>query len=226
MTLFFSLLPLYLLGNLHCIGMCGPLVMMLGKHRYRYHYFSGRLLSFSLAGLCAGGIGSVLYSIIQEVHLPAVLSLFFGTLFIFIACMHFFSWKLPGHQLWAKRSQKLTHYLTILLLKDHPYTTFLFGFMTVMLPCGQSLMVFSACALAGDAVVGLLNGAAFALLTSPSLFAAMHAHHILKGCKKYYRPIIGTCSLIIGCISIGRAFAELGIIQHVLINEKYHIVLF
>ncbi len=28
-----ALLPLYILGNLHCIGMCGPIVAFLSRHR-------------------------------------------------------------------------------------------------------------------------------------------------------------------------------------------------
>ena len=60
MSLLITMLPLYLLGNLHCIGMCGPLVMLLGQQRCRAFYFLGRTLSFTLAGLLAGALGSVL----------------------------------------------------------------------------------------------------------------------------------------------------------------------
>jgi sulfite exporter TauE/SafE len=60
MTLLLAMLPYYLLGNLHCLGMCGPLTMMLGAHRFRYFYFAGRLFSFTLAGGIAGELGAVL----------------------------------------------------------------------------------------------------------------------------------------------------------------------
>lgn len=78
MTLFFSLLPLYLFGNLHCIGMCGPLVMLIGRHRHRYFYFAGRVASFSLAGLLAGELGAVLHLVLKQYFLAEIVSLMCG----------------------------------------------------------------------------------------------------------------------------------------------------
>ena len=57
MTLLLTMLPLYLFGNVHCLGMCGPLVMLIGQHHFRYFYFVGRTLSFTLAGGLAGAAG-------------------------------------------------------------------------------------------------------------------------------------------------------------------------
>ena len=82
MTLFFSLLPLYLFGNLHCIGMCGPLVMLLGQHRYRFFYFAGRLASYSLAGLFAGELGAVLHVFLKQYRLAEISSLLCAIAFI------------------------------------------------------------------------------------------------------------------------------------------------
>src|SRR5271154_4934849 len=82
MALFFALLPLYLLGNFHCLGMCGPLVFMIGQHRYRYFYFLGRLLSFTLAGMAAGEIGFLVNSFFQTYHISAAASAIFGATII------------------------------------------------------------------------------------------------------------------------------------------------
>lgn len=226
MSLFFSLLPLYLVGNLHCIGMCGPLVMMLGKHRYRHLYFLGRLLSFALTGMVAGALGAVLDAVLQQYHIPAVTSLVFGSFIFIIGVYSLLGWQYPGYHWLAKRLQGTSQTLSLLMLRDQPWPAFLFGFFTILLPCGQTVIVFSACALAGDAWVGLFNGAAFALLTSPALALAMQAQHLLRYARHYYNTLMGVCGMFIGILAIGRGLAEAGIIPHLVLNETYHIVLF
>src|SRR5690242_11860481 len=123
MTLFFSLLPLYIFGNLHCMGMCGPLVMLLGQHRYRFFYFVGRLLSFSLAGLVAGELGAVLHVFLKQYYLAEIISLGCGIMII--------GWgikKMRGNPVKPSVSSKksplnaLHHWVSTLLLKDNGWS--------------------------------------------------------------------------------------------------------
>lgn len=230
MTLFFSLLPLYLFGNLHCMGMCGPLVMLLGQHRYRFFYFLGRLTSFSLAGLIAGELGAVLHVVLKQYYLAEVVSLFCGIVMIGWGIQKMIGWqfKIPLSQISSLHA--LHRWTSTLLLKDQGWTTFLFGFFTVALPCGQTLVVFSACALAGNAWVGLGNGFAFALLTTPSLVIAMHTLKLFKKFKHYDHIIIGGCAMIVGLLACCRGLAEMGWIRHWVINPEapsiYHFIIF
>lgn len=230
MTLLLAMLPIYLFGNLHCIGMCGPLVMMIGRHRYRYAYFIGRILSFSLAGAVAGGLGAVIAVTLKAYQIPAIASFVFGGGILMIGLSHLMSWKLPGGDWFARRLAPVSQKLSLLLLKDSLWATFLFGFFTVTLPCGQTIIVFSACALYGGMLTGFVNGFAFALLTSPSLFLAMKASGVLQHAKKYYNTIIGVCGLIVGILALCRGFAELEIIPHWILNPEsspeYHLVVF
>lgn len=231
MTLFFSLLPLYLFGNLHCMGMCGPLVMLLGQHHYRFFYFGGRLLSFSLAGMLAGELGAVLHVVLKQYYLAEIVSFLCG-----IAIMGWGIQKMTGWQSQRPSSTKHTplnalhRWVSTLLLKDTGLSTFLFGFFTVALPCGQTLVVFSACALAGDAWIGLGNGFAFALLTTPSLVLAMHTLTLFKRFKQYDRAVLGSCSILVGLLACCRGLAEMGWISHFVINPdaapSYHLVIF
>lgn len=226
MTLFLTMLPFYLLGNLHCIGMCGPLVMMIGHHRYKYFYFLGRMLSFSLAGMIAGEAGAVLQVVLREYHIPAAASFLFGGVILLVGLFSLMKWQYPGHIWAARRLAGVNHTLSLLILRDKAWPTFLFGFFTVALPCGQTIIVFSACALTGDTIIGLINGLAFAFLTSPSLLLAMHAHTLLRGLKPYYNTIMGTCAIIIGTLAICRGLAETEAIPHLVLNPDYHIVLY
>lgn len=230
MTLLLTMLPIYLFGNLHCLGMCGPLVMMIGRHHFRYFYFAGRLFSFSLAGLLAGEIGAVLQVILNQYHISVLTSFFFGGMILLVALSTLFGWRYPGYDLFARRLAGVNHSLSLLMLKDQAWPAFLFGVFTVALPCGQTVIVFSACALSGDPGIGLLNGFAFALLTTPSLFLAMHAHRFFFNLKNHYNAIIGISGLMVGALAICRGLAEIGIIPHLILNpgaaSQYHLVIF
>ncbi len=230
MTLFFMLLPLYLFGNIHCLGMCGPLVMMIGQHRFRYFYFIGRIISFSLAGLVAGELGAVLYLYLHEYYLAAIMSIAGGILILGIGLNTLFSWFEFGQVNQWRWMGQLNQKLSLLMLKDTGWSTFFFGFFTVALPCGQSLIVFSACALTGDALTGLFNGFALALLTTPSLFLAMHARTLFKWLKSYTDTVLGITSIAIGLLACFRGFADMGWISHWILNPdsspSYHIVIF
>lgn len=224
------MLPLYLVGNLHCMGMCGPLVLMLGKHRYRSFYFLGRLLSFTLAGVIAGELGAVSQAVLQAWHFPAAASFFLGGGMIMMGICHIARRGYPGYQWLSQRLAKVNRTLSLLLLRDNPWATFLFGFFTVTLPCGQTVLVYSACALSGDVVVGMINGFAFALLTSPSLYLAMHAHVMLHWMKSCHHLVIGGCGMIVGGLALCRGFADMGLIPHYVFDLhapiEYHIALF
>ncbi len=218
MTLFFTLLPLYLLGNLHCLGMCGPLVMMIGQHRYRHLYFLGRTLSFSLAGMLAGEIGQV----VNLLPFAAATSFLFGVTIIVLGLAHLLSIRMPAIPLLATISQRLS----LLLLKETPLTTLLFGLSTVLLPCGQTLIVFSACALSASAWTGLFNGFAFALLTSPSLFFAMKGRALISRFKTHANTLMGLAALVVGLLALLRGLADLGSIPHFSLIPKYHVILY
>lgn len=231
MTLFYSLLPLYIFGNVHCLAMCGPLVMMIGQHRFRYFYFIGRLLSFSLAGFIAGGAGAVLHVFLKQYYLAETVSILFGMGLIFWGI-----YTLTGRVIYYSSLNKnatlnaFQQWISLLLLRDTILATFLFGFFTVVLPCGQTFLVFSACALNGDPLVGLGNGFALALITSPSLFLAMNTLTLLKKLKRYDRSVLGYSSILIGVLSVLRGFAEMGWVSHLKLDpfnsNLYHVVIF
>ncbi|MEI8365271.1 MAG: sulfite exporter TauE/SafE family protein [Parachlamydiaceae bacterium] len=230
MSLLMAMLPIYLFGNLHCLGMCGPLVMMIGQHRYRYFYFFGRILSFSLAGMTAGAVGAVADIFFREYHFAEATTFLFGGVLIVLGCYTLLGWSYPGYQWLSRRFSGFNHTLSLLMLRDSALATFLFGFFTIALPCGQTLVVFSACALSASFEVGLLNGFVFALLTSPSLFFAMQAHVFLRQARHYYRAVVGISALIVGIVAVLRGLAEEDFIPHFILNPNaaahYHIVIY
>lgn len=226
------MLPIYIFGNLHCLGMCGPLAMMLAKQKYRLFYFLGRLVSYTIAGMIAGFFGQVLNVLLKEVHFQVITSFTFGLIFLIVGFSNLFALQLftsLNHTI-SKRLARLTRPLSFLILKSKPLPTFLFGFFTVMLPCGQTLLVFSACALSGDFFTGMINGFAFALFTSPSLFLSMQADSFLSKTKKFYPYLIGISAICIGFISLCRGVADLDLIDHFSLNfglsEAFHFIIY
>lgn len=201
MTLLFAMLPIYVMGNLHCLGMCGPLAMIIGASPYWGYYLLGRMVSFTMAGTLAGMFGYVIATLLKPYHLAPVFSLAIGGsmlgIGIFTLMGKSFAWPLLAS--YEKR-------MSSLLLKKGPWTLFLFGFFTVALPCGQTLLVFSACALSGSAATGTINGMAFALLTTPSLFLAMQAKRFVASAHRFYRPVVGVLAILVGLGAIYRGF--------------------
>lgn len=218
MTLLIAMLPVYVIGNVHCLGMCGPLAMCIGSSPYRFFYLLGRLLSFTLAGGVAGALGEVIGVTLSNYHLAGVFSLACGIAMGIAGCLY-----LAGVEgkIGSKISSKLgliDKKLYQLLTIKEPFPFFLFGFLTIALPCGQTILVYSACALSGNLYTGILNGFVFGALTSPALFLAMQARHLLLKFKHWYRPAIAVSILSVGFLSCLRGLADLNIISHFIIH--------
>lgn len=221
-----AMLPFYLIGNIHCIGMCGPLVVLIRNSAGKYAYLLGRAISFTIAGTLAGYAGAVLNSFLHQWRLAALACFLFGGIMIAIGCFSLLKWSYPGYRWLAKRTASVSQHLAMLVSRHEIWPSFLFGFFTILLPCGQTLVVFSACALSGDSSVGMINGAAFALLTSPALLLAMQTHRLIGSLKSYYNTFLGVASLIAGGLAICRGLAEMEIIPHLILSSRFHLVLY
>lgn len=208
MTLLVAMLPVYIMGNLHCLGMCGPVAMLIAASPYRGYYLLGRLFSFTLAGTLAGAFGYVLASLLQPYHLSALISIGFGLSMALIGVAILFgkSLILPGMHSIERKMGGLLH-------QKGAFSLFAFGFLTIALPCGQTLLVYSACALSGSIETGTINGLAFAVLTTPALILAMQARRFVKSADRFYRPIVGGLALFVGTGAIVRGLINAGVFE-------------
>lgn len=196
MQLYTWLLPFYISGNLHCFGMCGPLAFMLAKQKYRCLYLVGRIVSFALAGFLSGLLGQGLGSLLEPFQIPRLLSLGMSCFFLALGFHELGispSYMPKPIQAWLSR---LSLEMAIWVQKGKPSSLFLFGLATILLPCGQSWMLFSALALYADSLSGAFNGAIFALCTSPSLYLAMVlpslSRQLPTSWKKYSKYILAS----------------------------------
>jgi sulfite exporter TauE/SafE len=209
MELLIAMLPIYIMGNVHCLGMCGPIAMWIGSSRFRLFYLLGRLIAFTFAGTIAGGLGEVIGAFLSAYHLSGFFSLILGVCMIGIGIL-----TALGHAIPFPRHFNIQGALQRWLLIDEPWPLFLLGAMTIALPCGQTLLVYSACALSGSMAEGTCNGFVFGLLTTPALLLAMHARRWISKAKPWYEPIVAIAACGVGVLACLRGLAEWGVIPH------------
>lgn len=210
--------------------MCGPLVALLGKHTDRIYYFWGRLTGFSLAGWFAGAMGALFHTEAIAQWLSAVFTLLLGVLICSMCLLQKSSILLGFWKHLTRVLAPVNTVITKLALQGGKSGFFLFGLSTLLLPCGQSLTVFAACALYGDAWVGGFNGMMFALLTSPSLWCALYTQQLLNQFYPKLQSIGTVYMLAVGIMALCRSFASFGWIDHVSLNlpmlHSVHLALF
>ena len=178
----FSIIAVFfvgLLGGVHCLGMCGSIVGILTAQlpksgtRWPYHlaYNSGRIASYTLAGLLAGAIGQaglLMRDVVPIQHLLFALSnLMLIALGMYLAGI----WSMVRHieqagsVLW-KHIQPLTRPLFPI---TSPTRALLLGTLWGWLPCGLVYSVLVTALASGHAQSGALIMLAFGLGTLPNL---------------------------------------------------------
>lgn len=161
------------LVSLHCVGMCGPLSCSLigqsnGSSAFLSHgvYHLGRLISYSLLGALAGGVGSGLVTWVGENparFAPWALAAFF------LALAFNLDGKLTRWQAKSgigrgivKRAYRLSGNKRGLAL----------GLLTPLIPCGPLYLMLWANTLSGSATQGALIMSLFAAGTAPLMLLA------------------------------------------------------
>ncbi|WP_276484134.1 sulfite exporter TauE/SafE family protein [Paraflavitalea pollutisoli] len=173
--IFTSGVVLGLFSSLHCVGMCGPLVMALplaGQSTRRRLlsmtlYHGGRLLTYSLLGLAFGLAGRRL----QLAGWQQGFSIGLGILLL-AACL----FSLVHHQLASfapiAAFQRLVTQLNIRLWQaPKRYGFLLLGMANGLLPCGLVYLAVAAALTTGHVGMSSLFMACFGLGTLPALLA-------------------------------------------------------
>jgi sulfite exporter TauE/SafE len=175
-----------LFGGVHCIGMCGGIVGVLGlnisqPHKQSSHtllpillgYNLGRISSYVLAGAIVGGISASMLSLDQLNHYQHNLQVF-AALFMIVLGLYLANiWHgLAKLEQWGKKLWVLIEPLGRRFVPVHSFRQALpLGFIWGWLPCG---LVYSSLIMAlatGSIVKGALVMFAFALGTLPNLLA-------------------------------------------------------
>jgi len=131
-----------LLGSLHCIGMCGPIAMILPvsktnatkKHFQIILYHLGRIVTYSLLGTVFGLVGKGLLLTGLQQQLSIIIGVIMILLIVFPKISHTLTFKISPL---TKVLNTLKLQLGLYLKKESYYAIFTIGFFNGFLPCGM-----------------------------------------------------------------------------------------
>lgn len=163
-----------LFGSLHCIGMCGPLVMALPlaelspakRLRSLVLYHSGRLLTYSLLGVAFGLAGRRLQLAGWQQSFSIGLGIFLLVLFLFSLLRKSLLTSFPPTRALQQKISQLNLYLW---RAPQQHGFLLLGMANGLLPCGMVYLAVAAALSTGDAGLSGLFMLCFGLGTAPAL---------------------------------------------------------
>jgi len=203
-----------LLGSLHCIGMCGPIVLALplaGDSKFklilsRLLYNFGRVITYSFFGFVFGLIGDR----IKLFGLQQIISIVLGGLIILRLVIppkySFIKLRVLQNML-----LKFKKNFSSAFGKNSFTSLFVIGILNGFLPCGFVYVGIAGAIATGGALEGAAFMALFGLGTVPIMFAASLFSSILSiKTQLNFRKAIPVFSFLIGVLFILRGL-NLGI---------------
>lgn len=218
-VLFFS----GLLGSLgHCLGMCGPLILMVGapfrnlswpKVLPRYLFYHGARISvYALLGILAGGFSSLVGISGRHTSIGGIFSILLGAGIILLG-LGYIGWlplgRLEGSSAWIgeqmKRALKRGGWLGLASL----------GALNGFLPCGLVYSALLAAASSGSPAKGGIAMAAFGAGTIPALIIlGLGAGALNVRIRQFMVRAAGLLIVLVGLQLILRGSAGLGWVSH------------
>lgn len=175
----FSGFILGLLGSLHCIGMCGPIAMMLPisrSSRYKKHlqitlYHLGRIISYSILGVIFGILGRGLFLSGLQQYLSIIIGVLMIVLVIFPKITHSISLRITPL---SRLLNTLKKQLGLYLKKESYYAIFTIGFFNGFLPCGMVYMALVGAIAMKSVTTSMLYMILYGLGTVPLLSVLLY----------------------------------------------------
>ncbi|RMH65222.1 MAG: sulfite exporter TauE/SafE family protein [Calditrichaeota bacterium] len=201
-------LVLGIVGSLHCVGMCGPIVLALPHnttHTFsrflsgRLTYNSGRIITYALLGLIFGSLG----------HLIALAG-FQSTLSIFLGVLVLSSLFLPLETSFAvlTRSRLWRSTIGALFRKQSHGALLGIGLLNGLLPCGLVYTALAGAAASGDGLYGAGFMAVFGLGTLPALLiVALIGRRISPSGRPWLRKALPFATFVLGVLLILRGMS-------------------
>jgi len=202
------------MGSIHCIGMCGPLVMSLhgrgGGVRsnafYQLAYHIGKICSYMVIGVQFGILGQTFHFFLSQQKLSLVIGISFILFFLFS--------KITSSKLSNSLTAKflpITRFFNHIVVEKSILKMFLTGIGNGFLPCGFVYTAASASIATGKIEDSVLFMAGFGFGTIPALTGVIYLFHLVperikSSCNFIYRYLL----IILGVLLILRGL-NLGI---------------
>jgi uncharacterized protein len=215
-----------LLGSIHCVGMCGPYVALCTARiapagcttgqglSLRLIFNAGRLVTYMVIGLLAGGFGQIALAISERAGLRGIIALVAGVVTLLFG-LALLGWIRDPSRLVARSGLDV-------LIRGGSREAFraprwvsavLLGALQGFLPCALVYAAASRAAFAGSPLGGAWIMLIFGLGTVPAIFIISSS---VSPAFTRFRPWrwSGAFILIVGVLLILRGTAALGIVPH------------
>lgn len=205
-----------LAGSLHCIGMCGPIVIALPSSqqsrshliRGRVSYNMGRVLTYAIIGLLFGLFGKGIAMAGFQRDLSIILGVLILLFILFPYRYRSYISKIPAVSAY---SEKVRSVFFKIASKPSHAQMFLLGLINGLLPCGLVYVAVAGAVTAGAALDGMLFMALFGLGTVPLMLAAsLFGKFINIGLRRKFNRLIPYMAVLLALIFILRGL-NLGI---------------
>jgi sulfite exporter TauE/SafE len=205
-------------GSLHCIGMCGPIVLALPSARGsgfsfvygRVLYNFGRVITYALLGLLFGLLGSKIYMF----GLQQAASIALGLIIIlWIVTPAALKNKLRSYSGYISFTAMLKNLFMPLFRKKSKASLLLIGILNGFLPCGFVYMGIAGALAVSSAspVNGMLFMALFGVGTIPAMLGTSIAgNYINIGFKQKFAKLVPVFAVLLAVIFVLRGL-NLGI---------------
>lgn len=199
-----------LLSSLHCIGMCGPIALMLPLDRNNptkkafqiLLYHAGRLTAYASIGFVFGLLGKGFFI----AGMQQQLSIFMGVAMIFIVLVpekrHAnYNFSKPIFKILSKVKTKLGNQFQ----KKSPKAIFTIGLLNGFLPCGLVYVALFGAMAMQSASYGILYMILFGLGTIPLMSSVLYLHSFLTlSIRNKIQKVIPYAGVCIGILFILR----------------------
>jgi sulfite exporter TauE/SafE len=193
-------------GSVHCVGMCGGLVVAFtNNQKTRISYQIGRLLGYLFIGGSISLIGNIIRNYFQSTEVTLATATFMGVLLIFWGTKILLKQKtkIQPPEFLNKISKLLYKTVIKIKIKNEAVKTGFIGLLSIFLPCGFLYGVVFVIAAFNDPLLGMVSMLSFWLGTLPATALAPTIITKVLTPLKNKAPVLSSLSLIsIGIITI------------------------
>lgn len=229
-----------ILGSVHCVGMCGPFVLLAtgrsescraGSMQRTIRmscYHVGRLTTYLILGVAMGAIGAATDGLAGNLGYANVAARVVGAVMIVLGVSRLMHWLLASKSnvqhsvLWARWNQLVASVRKRLPMQSPYSAAYSWGLVSTWLPCGWLAIFAIAAAGAGGIPQSMALMAAFWVGTLPLLSLVAFGATILGPAVHRWIQPAAACVLIAFGIytATSRASIDLGSIQGVAIKDR------
>jgi sulfite exporter TauE/SafE len=208
MDLLWTAFLLGLVGSLHCVVMCGPLIVAVSnaggtRHCFatlRLIYNAGRIVTYCAIGLLFGAVGKtfVLAGVQRWVSIVGGAIILAGLLL-----STRFAFKMP----FAKLALKFKSIFGRFLARRTLASQFLLGALNGLLPCGLVYIAAAGAATTLSPLGGALHMAVFGVGTLPMMLGMGMAARSLRPFAVHFQKLIPICVMFVATLLLLRGMA-------------------